>query len=252
MSFWRHADEEQLGILGEILQLMEQAGATIINGTEITNYETIVSPDGWDWDWGTTRGFPNESEFTVIKVDFYNNINTYLSDVGNTKIKSFADIIQYNIDNVGSEGGKPGVHPAFASGQDNFDASFATNGVKDETYLQALEFTQTSTKTGIDDALNYNSKKLNGLLVPPNVGQSYQIAAQAQYPVITIPAGVHDMMGDKGMGFGLGIIQTAYGEPELIKYASAIEDLQRHSGTPYKRTLPKWRGYRERNIPVPF
>jgi amidase len=71
------------------------------------------------------------------------------------------------------------------------------------------------------------------------VGQTYQIAAQAGYPMITLPAGVHL---STGMPFGIAIMQTAWGEAELVKWASAIEDLQLTSGVPYKRTLPKWHG----------
>lgn len=90
-------------------------------------------------------------------------------------------------------------------------------------------------------------KKLSGLLVPPDVGQTYQIAAQAGYPMITLPAGVHSATG---MPFGLAIMQAAWGEEELVRWASAIEDLQRSSGTIYKRSLPRWLGYLERNIPL--
>lgn len=250
-SFWVHADEDQLNQLLELIDLIEAAGATVINGTEITNYETIVSPDGWNWDWGTTRGFPNESEYTYIKVDFYNNINTYLSELNNTNIKSLEDIVKFNEDNDGTEGGFPNPkgHPAFASGQDGFLASLETKGEQDEIYFQALNFCQTSCRNGINDALNYKGNKLSGLLVPPQVAQAPQIAAQAGYPVITVPAGYH---ADSGMPFGLAIMQTEYAEAELVKWASAIEDLQLTSDTPYKRQLPKWRGYLERNLPVPF
>jgi amidase len=126
----------------------------------------------------------------------------------------------------------------------------ATNGTYNATYFQALNFCQTSTRKGINDALNHNGTKLNGLLAPPDVGQSYQIAAQAGYPVITIPAGVRRI---SGMPFGLAIMQTAWREDELIKWASAIEDLQLTTkGNTLRRTLPTWRGYLERNIPVPF
>lgn len=54
----------------------------------------------------------------------------------------------------------------------------------DETYYQALGFSQKSTREdGIDAALNYNGSQLSALLVPPDVGQTYQIAAQAgKYP----------------------------------------------------------------------
>ena len=250
-SFWQYADAEQQEQLLELIALIKSAGAKIINNTEITNYQTLVSPDGWNWDYGSTRGFPNESEYTYIKVDFYNNINKYLSELTNTNIKTIEDLVNYNFDNDGTEGGNPwplGI-PAFYSGQDGFLASLATNGTYDETYFQALHFCQNQTRQGINDALNHNGTKLSGLLVPPDVGQSYEIAAQAGYPVITVPGGVRTI---SGMPFGLAIMQTAWAESELIKWASAIEDLQQTSNTPFKRVLPKWRGYLERNIPVPF
>ena len=50
----------------------------------------------------------------------------------------------------------------------------------DETYYQALAFCQKSTREdGIDAALQQNGTQLSALLVPPEVGQTYQIAAQA-------------------------------------------------------------------------
>lgn len=248
-SFWVYADDEQKKILKELLDLIESAGATIIYDTEITNYEKLVCPDGWDWDYASKRGHPEESEYTYIKVDFYNDIKRYLSEVENTKMRCLEDIVQYNYENDSLEGGYPWPrgHPAFYSGQDGFLASVETKGVQDETYWKALEFCQSSCRKGIDDALNYKGKKLSGLLFPPDVEQAGQIAAQAGYPVITIPAGIHS---DNHMPFGLAIIQTAWGEGELVKWASAIEDLQWSSDTPYKRTLPKWKGHLSKNIPV--
>lgn len=250
-SFWALADDEQRESLEQLINLITSAGATIVNNTEITDYETIVSPDGWDWDYGTTRGYPNESEYTVVKVDFYNNINTYLSELKNTDIKTFEDIIAFNYDNDGTEGGHPWPlgTAAFYSGQDGFLASLESKGIKDETYLQAVEFSQQSTRNGINDALtSSNGTKLAGLLVPPDVGQTYQIAAQAGYPMITLPAGIRS---STGMGFGLAIMQTAYGEAELVKWGSAIEDLQLTTeGNSYKRTLPNWYEYLTRNVPV--
>ncbi|KAF6824070.1 amidase family protein [Colletotrichum plurivorum] len=247
-SFWVHADDDQRQILEGTLKLLESAGATIVNNTEITNYETIVSQTGWNWDHGGARGFPNESEYTVIKVDFYNNINTYLSELGNTNIKTIEDIVQYNYDNDGTEGGNPWPlgHPAFYSGQDGFIATLETKGEKDETYYQALEFTQRTAREGINNALtSADGTKMSGLLVPANVGQSYQTAAQAGYPMAAVPVGIHQKTG---MGVALGLVQTAYGEAELVRWGSAVEDLLR--GTEYKRALPRWYNHLERNIPV--
>jgi amidase len=248
-SFWVHADEEQQAQLLSIISMIEDAGATIINDTDLFNYETIVSPDGWNWDYGNTRGFPNESEYTVVKVDFYNNIRTYLSELENTRMRSLEDIVAFNYANDGTEGGNawPYGIPAFYSGQDGFLSSLETKGRMDEMYYQALTFTQGSTRQGIDAALANNGHPVDALLVPPDVGQTYQIAAQAGYPMITLPAGVHS---DTGMPFGLALMGTAWSEGSLLKWASGIENLQLTTEGALKRTLPQWYGYLERNIPV--
>jgi amidase len=247
-SFWALGDAVQIAQLEELLDLIKAAGATIINGTELPHYKTIVSPDGWNWDYGTERGYPNESEYSYIKVDFYNNLKTYLADLNNTDIRSVEDLVQNNIDNYGSEGGYPSIHPAFGSGQDGLIASMESKGVMNSTYWEALAFCQRTTREeGIDAALKWQNGTLDGLLVPPDVAQSIQIAAQAGYPVITVPAGTEVV---SGMPYGLAIMNTAFSEPTLIKYASAIEDLQKTSGTKWQRTLPEWRGYLERNLPV--
>jgi amidase len=249
-SFWVYADEEQQTQLLSLITLIKNAGGTVLNNTELPNHKTIVSPNGWNWDYGTTRGYPNESEYTVVKVDFYNNIKAYLSELNNTHIRSLEDIVAYNYANDGSEGGNawPLGIPAFYSGQDGFLASLETKGVMDETYYQALAFTQRSTREdGIDAALANNGRPLDALLVPPDVAQTYQIAAQAGYPMITLPAGVHS---DTGMPFGLALMGTAWSEANLLKWASAVEDLQFSTEDALRRTLPKWYGYLERNIPV--
>ena len=48
LSFWQLADPDQQNQLLELVSLIEGAGATIINGTELPNWQTIVSPDGWN------------------------------------------------------------------------------------------------------------------------------------------------------------------------------------------------------------
>ncbi|RFU32293.1 hypothetical protein B7463_g4036, partial [Scytalidium lignicola] len=248
LSFWQLAPQNQQEQLLELIHLIKSAGAEIINGTELPYWQTIISPDGWDWDYGSTRGHPNESEYTYVKVDFYNDIANYLAELNNTNIRSVADIVKYNIDNVGSEGGIPNVHPAFQSGQDGFNASLASGGIMDETYWQALNFCHRTTREeGIDAALHNNGNKLTALLVPPDVGQTYQIAAQAGYPMVTLPAGVSP---STGMPFGLALMGTAWSESTLIKYASAIEDLQLTSRTKYKRTSPLYLDYLTKNVPI--
>jgi amidase len=52
------------------------------------------------------------------------------------------------------------------------------------------------------------------------------------------------------MPFGVALMGTAWSEGSLLRWASAIEDVQFTSGTSMKRTLPNWYGYLEKNIPV--
>jgi amidase len=65
--------------------------------------------------------------------------------------------------------------------------------------------------------------------------------------MITLPASVNS---STGMPFGLAFMGTAWSEAELVKWASAIEDLQLKRNTTYGRSKPMWYGYKQRNIPV--
>lgn len=88
LTYLRYADQEQQEALLSLIGLIESARGTITNGTELPSRDLLVSPDGWNWDYGTTRGYPNESEYTYVKVDFYNNIKAYLSELNNTSMRS--------------------------------------------------------------------------------------------------------------------------------------------------------------------
>ncbi|KAF2762622.1 glutamyl-tRNA amidotransferase subunit A [Pseudovirgaria hyperparasitica] len=241
-TFWTYAAEEQKKSLSSLIKYIESAGATIINGTEFPNAAETISPNGWDW-----------AEYTVVCVDFYNNINSYLAELTNTPIRNLADIVQYNIDNAGEEGGVPNNegrgHPAFYSGQDSFLDSLATRGVRNETYFQAVDYLRRSAGLeGIDAALANGGRRVDALLVPPSVGQTYQAAAQAGYPMLTLPVGVNS---DSGVPFGLGLMVSAWEEEKLVRWGSAIEDLIRSDEEQrWGRRLPRWFEYRARNVPV--
>lgn len=63
------------------------------------------------------HGTPDQSEFTVIKVDAYNDIKSYLAECSETSIRSLEDVVAYNEANRGSEGAFANDHPAFPTGQ---------------------------------------------------------------------------------------------------------------------------------------
>ncbi|KAF2872364.1 amidase family protein [Massariosphaeria phaeospora] len=245
-SLWALHSPEQNQELVSLLSLLTKSGAIIINETELIDYERLVNPVGWDWNWRGKLGFPNESEYTVVKVDFYNDVKAYLSELQDNSIKSVEDIIQYNLDSLGAEGGLPGVNPGFLGGQERFHESAETKGIEDETYRSALSFIQSTSRHGIDGALHHRDGALDALLVPTDFQQAGSIAAQAGYPLVTIPAGVDHTK--TGMPFGLMLMGTAWSEASLIKLASAIEDVVRIERGP--RALPEWRDYLKRNIPV--
>ncbi len=124
-------------------------------------------------------------------------------------------------------------------------------GSRDETYQAALQHIQHQTRqNGIDAALSYtepssgDTVELDALIFCDRRGVSQQYAAQAGYPVICIPVG----LDNSGMPVSLSLQHTAWREVELVKWASAIEDLRnRENGW---RALPMFRNLHSKNTPV--
>jgi amidase len=213
--------------LKELTKQIEKAGAQIID-IDIPCAETIIPPEGWDWEYAAGKSGSNFSEFEVVRVEFYRSLRTYLSTLGENEkgILSLEDVVAYNIKHFDQEGGVPGTHAAWPTGQDNFDRCLASKDEDETIYKRALEYIQReSRERGINAALRSgdNNTTLDGLLVPLQAdgGVACSLAAKAGYPMITIPVGVNDI----GVPFGLGIIQMAWKENLLVKYGSAIEDL---------------------------
>lgn len=212
--------------LRKLMKQMEDAGAQVFD-VDLPSAEEIISPDGWDWSYGAGESGSEMSEFQVVKTEFSRSLPNYLGTLGDNKqgIMSLEDVVAYNIKHTDREGGVPGTHPAWPTGQDNFDRCLESKDDRDEVYSKALEYiVRKSRAEGIDAAMKQGeNNELDGLLVPLQAdgGAACSVAAKAGYPMITIPVGVNDI----GVPFGMGITQTAWKEGLLIKYASAIEDL---------------------------
>lgn len=194
---------------------------------------------------------PEKSEITVNKVECYYLMNRYLKKLTNTPMKTIEDIVRFNDKNPGTEGANSGDHPAFPDGQPMFREVLATRGIKDKTYYAALSHIRSQCReNGIDAALSYHCSttdcqiELDALLFCDVKGAGQQIAAQAAYPVITIPIGL-DL---DGMPVGLTLQHTAWREGTLIKWASAIEDLIRTEVGP--RAPPQFKDHLAKNCPV--
>ncbi|KAI9708774.1 MAG: hypothetical protein M1820_003729 [Bogoriella megaspora] len=218
--------------LRELTKQIERAGAQV-HEVDFPSAEEIISPEGWDWEYGAGESGSKFSEFEVVKFEFYRSLKDYLGTLKDNKrrILSLEDVVSYNVRYTDEEGGVPGTHPAWPTGQDFFDRCLESKDDNDIEYSKALEYiVRKSRKEGIDAALEYGDSGLDGLLVPLQAegGVACSVAAKAGYPMITIPVGVND----SGVPFGMGIVQTAWKETLLIRYGSAIEDLVLHRHRP--------------------
>lgn len=145
----------------------------------------------------------------MVKVDAYNEIKAYLSELSDTDIRSVEDIIKFNNEHSDQEGANPGDHPAFASGQvtcslipcgymlsnhdqDNLREIAETKGFEGVNYLTALCHIRTQTRqNGIDKALRCHTgrviEELDALLLVDRLGAGQQLAAQAGISSLAVP-----------------------------------------------------------------
>lgn len=244
-SLWNQTgNKPNLDIMLRTVERLKAAGATIINGTEFPHYREILSPDGWDWSVGLS---PLRKPIYRIDVDFYNNIRDYLSELRGTRVRTLDDIIAYNDKYTAVEGGIPGTHPAFKSGQDSFLASAATRGAMNASYYECDAWLKhVSQDHGIDAALRHrhtlpdgSAVNLTALLVPSG-GGSTNLPAVAGYPMVTVPVGYNA----HSVPVGVSLIGTAWSEPMLVKFGSAIDDLVRG------RKKPAFEQWWSRRLPV--
>ncbi|KAI0809936.1 amidase signature domain-containing protein [Xylaria sp. FL0064] len=218
--------------LRRLICKIKEAGAQVFD-LDFPSAEEIISPDGWDWEYAAGESGSRLSEFEVVKVEFYRSLAKYLSTLeDNTKkILSLEDVVAYNIEHTDTEGGVPGTHPAWPTGQDNFDRCIESKDDSEEVYIKALEYIRKKSRDeGIDAAMIHEGSELDGFLVPVQAegGVACSVAAKAGYPMITIPVGT----SENAVPFGMGIIQKAWNEHKLVRYGSAIEDLVDHRPRP--------------------
>lgn len=251
---WESASEnaevqQQYDTLLKLGDKMKVAGAQLVQ-VDFPSAEEIISPKGWDWEYEEEDSWL--SEFTVVRIEFYRDLKRYLGTLTQTgnNLNSLEDIVAYNEKHTAHEGGIPETHPAWPTGQDNFEKCIHSKVWPEEFYTQALNYIRRkSREEGIDAALNFEGETLDGLLVPLQAegGAACSVAAKAGYPMISIPV---DVDGE-GVPFGIGIMQTAGREDLLLKYGSAIEDLVggrkkprflnfEADNYPYVGTPPSW------------
>ncbi|KAJ8514216.1 hypothetical protein ONZ45_g8213 [Pleurotus djamor] len=246
LSLWNQtAHVTDMPVLLDIVARLEAAGAIIINGTEFPRYKEVLSPSGWTWSTGPS---PLLNALYRVNVDFYNNIRDYLSELEFSNVRSLEDIVAFNNEYTGIEGGIPGTVAGFRSGQDAFLDSLATKGEMNSSYFECNAYLETVSKSeGIDAALAYTfpngtTIKVDALLVPSG-GGSTNLPAIAGYPMVTVPTG---SLNGHSVPIGISLIGTAWSEPTLIRYGSAMDDLIKG------RKKPAFVNYWSKAVPVDY
>ena len=211
--FGFHSGVEKL--MAEAIQTMKNAGAIIVENMKFENRE----------EWG-------KLEWQVLISEFKADLNAYLKSRTDLKVKSLADLIEFNKTNAETE------LKWFA--QNIFEEAEKTNGLEDPVYREALSNVHELTrKNGID--LLMDKHQLDALIAPTNGpswtidlvngdhfgGGSSEPAAISGYPNISVPAGYV-----QGLPVGISFFGRAWSEPTLIKLAYAYEQATIHRKSP--------------------
>lgn len=168
-----------------------------------------------------------KAEMTVLLYEFKHDLNSYLATRRGLKVKTLADIIEFNRQHARQE------MPWF--GQDLFIAAEAKGPLTDKAYTEALaEEKRLTGPEGIDAALKAGA--LDALMAPASGpawttdlvngdhsgGGGDSPAAVAGYPSITVPAGnVH------GLPVGMVFFAGRWSEPTLISIGYGFEQATR-------------------------
>ena len=202
----READD----IIENALEVMRLLGAQIVDPADIpTAVELRLNAPG--------------AERAVCLHEFKAGLNSYLARRDHSAVRTLADLIAFNEDHVSAE------MPWF--GQELLTMAQETGPLTELEYIRArAECRQMSRDDGIDAVMD--AFRLDALVMPtcvppwkvdlaagdPDENVAPGPAAQAGYPLISVPAGFRD-----GVPYGLLFVGRAFSEPTLVRLAYAFE-----------------------------
>ena len=196
------ADEVAEAAIAELSRL----GATVVDPTDIPNVADVFDP-----------------EFTVLLYEFKADIAAYLAELGNTSMRTLADLIAFNEANADPE--------LRWFGQEIFLLAEATTGLDDPAYTEALATSKRLSQEGIDQTMDRH--ELDAIVSLTNsppwttdlvngdhfLTASSTPSAVSGYPNITVPAGFS--FGE--LPVGIDFIGRRWSEPTLLKLAYGFE-----------------------------
>jgi amidase len=198
-------------IMEDAIRAMRDAGAVIVDPANIP----------------TQAQLGGATALTVLLFEFKHDLNAYLATRTGVPIATLADAIAFDDAHADQE--------LRYFGQELFLQAEATTGLDDPAYLAALDRSLTlSRQQGIDRVMT--DLQLDALVAPTGgptglidlvdgdrgVTSSSTPAAQAGYPIVTVPAGF-----SFELPVNVSFIGRAFSEPRLIAIAHAFEQATR-------------------------
>ena len=202
-------DERGIQILEDLLDIMKDLGAVVIDPTNLPNHDKF-----------------EETEVEILYYEFKQGLNAYLSGLGpRSQVHSLEEVIQFNEEN------KDRVMPYF--GQERMLTSQEKGPISSAEYRKARLLSRKLTRTeGIDQIIK--QERLDAI-VTLSGGPAWMIdiangdpgswdtlstsaAAVAGYPHITVPGGYIFILP-----IGISFISRAWCEPTLLQIAYAFE-----------------------------
>jgi amidase len=210
----------RLGVMRKLPNYSERALAAYEEALRVLKKEGATLVDEID-----PRGFSefDDDEMTVLLYEFKAGLNSYLSKLKDSPVKSLADVIAFNEKNRDKE--------LCHFGQDLLVKSEACGPLTDKKYHEAREKCVRLTRAeGIDAVLVKH--KLDAIVAPTGgpawltdfvngdhtTGGTSSPAAVAGYPAVTVPMG-----SIAGLPVGLTFFGRAWSEGTLLKLAHAFE-----------------------------
>lgn len=182
-------------ILDNAISILQQKGAVIIKQDKVT------------------KRLPDEGS-SVLLHEFKSGLNHYLSLLRHQKIRTLADIIEFN---------RLQPEKTLKYGQKILELSEETSGTLTESKyihdrMRDIEFAKIN---GIDKIMD--EYKLDALMLL----ESTSLAAVSGYPAIIVPAGI-----DNGTPYGLQFIGRQFSEPTIIRLGYVYEQATKHRIAP--------------------
>ncbi|KAI3446224.1 hypothetical protein Pfo_002889 [Paulownia fortunei] len=156
------------------IDTFRQRGAQVIDNLKIDHVETILDPN-------------HSGEISIMMAEFKTSINVYLKELGNSPVRSLADIIAFNESNAELE-------KLTEYDQQTFIASDKTDGLG-EHEKGILEKLENLSCNGFEKLMKEH--ELDAMVTPGS--RACPVFAIGGYPAITVPAGYET----DGMPFGI-------------------------------------------------